>query len=576
MFTVLMAWQKHYEALLWILIALGTLTHCRVVPGTRKVAATIGLKSNLQKRGNYRGGDSERPINYGMLLIGNAPLNTNRDGQTRESFERKEMKHNAKYDNDIDYQSDSAWDGHIQVKHHALSGFSDQASTQSIQNLLHHNPLVECGTDSMKLIMRGGLPHHPLYFMVDRGENAIPLPLMQVPLQCGHTRATSQYVIFTAPYLGCYGIQDGGSYVLPLLWSGAHVRMVCPVTPALLPSPSVSCYRFGMVVNLPQRLGSKGVKVKVMNEWQSISMVGYCDYNVMTHPGGQVITAPYTPCGNRSILQLQLQPLALALSILQLQLQPLALALALSILQLQLQPLALALTLSILQLQLQPLALTLSILQLQPLALALALQLSCPELQLQPQALALALSILQLQLQPLALALALSILQLQLQPLALALALSILQLQLQPLALALALSILQLQLQPLALALSILQLQLQPLALAPSILQLHILQLQLQPLALAPSILQPQLQPLALAPSILQLQPQPLALAPSILRPQPLTLTLSTLLNPPATLNIQSQMTRQPVTGHFIMGGTGTCSYFTLNLRKAKLSFFMR
>ncbi|KAG5847226.1 hypothetical protein ANANG_G00123760 [Anguilla anguilla] len=290
MFTVLRAWQKNHEALFCILITLWTLAHCRVVPGTRKAAATIHFKSTFQKSG------IDRPINFGMLLIGNAPLNTNfRAGQTREDLDRNGRKHTTKsLDYEFDYQSDSAWNENAQWKPHARSG----ESPQSIQNLQRLNPLVECGTDSMALIMRGGLPHHPLYFTVDRGENAAPLPLKQLPPQCGYTLTTSRNMIFTAPYLGCYGIQDGGSYVLPLLWSGTPVKMSCPVTPALLPTPSVSCYPFGMVVKVPQRLTvSEDLRVKVSDEWKPFSTVAHCDYNVMNYPRGLVITAPYAPCG---------------------------------------------------------------------------------------------------------------------------------------------------------------------------------------------------------------------------------------------------------------------------------------
>ncbi|KAJ8356784.1 hypothetical protein SKAU_G00195780, partial [Synaphobranchus kaupii] len=300
MFTVLKAWQKNHGALLCVLITLGTLAYCRVVPGTRKATATNDFKSNIQKRVHDLRSDSETPVNYGTLLIGKAQLNGNfRVGQTREGLERNEMKYQTKsLDYEFDYQSDSALNEHAQWTPRALSGSSAKASPPPIQNLLHLSPLVECGTDTMMLIIRGGIPHHPLHFMVDRGGSATPLPLKQVPPQCGYTLTTSQNMIFTAPYLGCYGIQDGGSYVLPLLWSGTPVKMSCPIIPTLHPSPSVSCYPFGMVVNIPQRLASsKDIRVKVKDEWQPSSMVAHCDYNVMSHPGGLVITAPYGPCG---------------------------------------------------------------------------------------------------------------------------------------------------------------------------------------------------------------------------------------------------------------------------------------
>ncbi|KAJ8409397.1 hypothetical protein AAFF_G00227980 [Aldrovandia affinis] len=272
-----MAWRTEREALFFlVVIKLGSVIQCRVLTGTGKAATSSSLKQPLPKGGYCRRGDSERVMSYGTLAVGNAQRNVSFKAGAR-GLRTSDTEHLPGFDNELDYQSDlpgfdsypeldyqsdSAWNEH---KHGKLNGLPEpiaQELAPAMQSLLHAGPLVECGTDGMMLAIQGGLPPH-FCFLVDRGEKATPLPLMQLPPQCGYTLTTTwKNVIFTAPYKACYGLQEGGSYILPLLWLGIPVKMSCPIVPAK-PAPPPSCYPFGMVVNIDGREAmSKDLQVR--------------------------------------------------------------------------------------------------------------------------------------------------------------------------------------------------------------------------------------------------------------------------------------------------------------------------
>ncbi|KAL4608192.1 COPII coat assembly protein sec16-like isoform X1 [Arapaima gigas] len=192
------------------------------------------------------------------------------------------------------YQSDSGWSGLERLQGEVYGPSSSR--NPAVQRLLNMQPSVECGDDFMTLRVKGGSLLSNL--LVAGGDGSL-LPLSQLPTHCGYSvKSTWRDLVFTAPYDGCYNLQEGGSHILPLHWLGTPMKMACPHHPAAVPA-SVTCYPSGMVVKIdgPRAVASK-LNMKFKNEWKPLLWVSaQCGYSVVAHPAGLVITAPFSPCG---------------------------------------------------------------------------------------------------------------------------------------------------------------------------------------------------------------------------------------------------------------------------------------
>ncbi|XP_034469744.1 uncharacterized protein LOC117778350 [Hippoglossus hippoglossus] len=105
-------------------------------------------------------------------------------------------------------------------------------------------PSLQCGGDQMKFRAVGPGASQ---FAVDQG-NAHPMPLSQVPSTCGYTmQRNSLALVMLVPYDGCNMVQEGGSYMLPMLWQGIPVSLWCnkpPATTSAQPQDPVPMVQF--------------------------------------------------------------------------------------------------------------------------------------------------------------------------------------------------------------------------------------------------------------------------------------------------------------------------------------------
>uniref|UniRef100_A0A8C9WMN8 Uncharacterized protein n=1 Tax=Scleropages formosus TaxID=113540 RepID=A0A8C9WMN8_SCLFO len=181
------------------------------------------------------------------------------------------------------------------LKHLQGEVYGPDSASPAVQALLDAEPTVQCRENFMTLHLKGTLVGSNL--LVDRG-NGSPLPISELPSKCGYfVKMTWHDVLFKAPYNGCYNTKEGGSNVLPLRWLGTPMKVTCPHRPSTAPA-SVVCYPSGMVVKIdaPYAVASK-INIKFKNKWKPLLWVSaQCGYSVVTHPGGLVITAPFSPC----------------------------------------------------------------------------------------------------------------------------------------------------------------------------------------------------------------------------------------------------------------------------------------
>ncbi|XP_014034088.2 uncharacterized protein [Salmo salar] len=157
---------------------------------------------------------------------------------------------------------------------------------------LSMRPLVQCNDNLMMLTASGrGYTH----LLVDRA-GASPISLFQLPPSCGyHVKTTWREMVMMAPYDGCYIMQEHGSYVLPMLWWGSPVKIICPVPPISV--PSVLCSHFGMAI---QMHGGEEVihTLQVIENGEWVPFVSEeCAYQVESHSGDLIFYVPFTaPC----------------------------------------------------------------------------------------------------------------------------------------------------------------------------------------------------------------------------------------------------------------------------------------
>ncbi|XP_034468969.1 pistil-specific extensin-like protein [Hippoglossus hippoglossus] len=125
------------------------------------------------------------------------------------------------------YQADSA----------GLSNGQAQDTSPREASWKRMAPSLQCGGDQMKFRAVGPGASQ---FAVDQG-NAHPMPLSQVPSTCGYTmQRNSLALVMLVPYDGCNIVQEGGSYMLPMLWQGIPVSLWCNKPPATTPAPATT------------------------------------------------------------------------------------------------------------------------------------------------------------------------------------------------------------------------------------------------------------------------------------------------------------------------------------------------
>ncbi|XP_062259495.1 adhesive plaque matrix protein-like [Platichthys flesus] len=94
-------------------------------------------------------------------------------------------------------------------------------------------PSLQCSGDQMKFRAVGPGASK---FAVDQG-NAPPMPLSQVPSNCGYTmQRNSLALVMLVPYDGCNIVQQGGSYMLPMRWQGVPLSLWCDIPAEQLPA----------------------------------------------------------------------------------------------------------------------------------------------------------------------------------------------------------------------------------------------------------------------------------------------------------------------------------------------------
>ncbi|MED6253747.1 hypothetical protein ATANTOWER_032511 [Ataeniobius toweri] len=126
----------------------------------------------------------------------------------------KKQSSNASVDDESDYQADfTGWSRHTDV---------DEASKEKWNNL---ETSLHCFGDHMKFRSLG--PQASQLAVVQANDS--PMPLSMVPPRCGYRmHGNLMAFVMIAPYEGCNMIQQGGNYMLPLLWQGHPLSLLCP------------------------------------------------------------------------------------------------------------------------------------------------------------------------------------------------------------------------------------------------------------------------------------------------------------------------------------------------------------
>ncbi|XP_071330527.1 uncharacterized protein [Trachinotus anak] len=176
-----------------------------------------------------------------------------------------------------------------------IRGQQFRGSEESWQRL---QPVVECGHDAMTLIVRR---RRAVQLLLDRA-NESSVALSQLPPQCGYSvQTTWRDLSLMAHYDACHVTQEDGSYVLPLLWRGAPVKMSCPVSqiqPHATGLSSLCCSPYGMTVKVQRRSATEELRINVRGEWTPLVLLAErCGYILDTQGAEIVITAPYLTCG---------------------------------------------------------------------------------------------------------------------------------------------------------------------------------------------------------------------------------------------------------------------------------------
>ncbi|MEQ2301888.1 hypothetical protein AMECASPLE_000796 [Ameca splendens] len=133
-------------------------------------------------------------------------------------------------DDETDYQADFAgWSQQVGI---------DEASKDKWNRL---GTSLHCFGDHMKFRL---LSPGASQLAVEQAHEP-PIPLSMVPPRCGYRmHGNSKAFVMMAPYDGCNMIQQSGNYMLPLLWQGRPLSLLCPkhvrtTTPQWPPVPQV-------------------------------------------------------------------------------------------------------------------------------------------------------------------------------------------------------------------------------------------------------------------------------------------------------------------------------------------------
>ncbi|XP_027875549.1 pistil-specific extensin-like protein isoform X3 [Xiphophorus couchianus] len=133
---------------------------------------------------------------------------------------------NESLDDESDYQADFAgWSQEMDV---------DEASKELWEHL---GAYLHCFDDHMKFRSLGTEASQLSVVQA----NEPPIPLSTVPPRCGYRiYGTSITFILIVPFKGCNIIQQGGNHILPLLWQGHPLSLLCPehtgpVVPPVVP-----------------------------------------------------------------------------------------------------------------------------------------------------------------------------------------------------------------------------------------------------------------------------------------------------------------------------------------------------
>ncbi|KAM8842724.1 uncharacterized protein ACB058_014294 [Synchiropus picturatus] len=171
---------------------------------------------------------------------------------------------------------------------------------QTLVDWLATTPVVLCSDDVMFFTASGeGLAH----LFVDR-EGAAPISLLHLPSYCGYSvKSLSEDLQVLAAYDACYIIQENGSYVLPLLWSGSPLKLSCPMempTPAPSPSsmaPLVFCSPYGMAVQIYEKEEDILLLGVIVNgDWVPF-VSAECAYRINSEPEDFIFFIPFVaPC----------------------------------------------------------------------------------------------------------------------------------------------------------------------------------------------------------------------------------------------------------------------------------------
>ncbi|XP_027875546.1 formin-2-like isoform X1 [Xiphophorus couchianus] len=121
---------------------------------------------------------------------------------------------NESLDDESDYQADFAgWSQEMDV---------DEASKELWEHL---GAYLHCFDDHMKFRSLGTEASQLSVVQA----NEPPIPLSTVPPRCGYRiYGTSITFILIVPFKGCNIIQQGGNHILPLLWQGHPLSLLCP------------------------------------------------------------------------------------------------------------------------------------------------------------------------------------------------------------------------------------------------------------------------------------------------------------------------------------------------------------
>ncbi|XP_035643506.2 uncharacterized protein LOC118394427 [Oncorhynchus keta] len=277
-----------------VVVVLNSFGQCAAVTQTRSSKSSIVLGPHLN--GDLNNGKEEQStgaVRFGRLILGRNVKPRNASFSGDEHTVSKVRVSNVSLD-DADYQSDMGWEPK-QLGGHVYGTI--RPSSPVVQSLLQMEPSVECVGDSMKLKFHDTGSTPGSLFSVDRG-NKSPLPLSQLPTNCGHSISTThQDWIFIAIYKGCYVTLEDGNYVLPMRWCGLPIKMSCPAKTFKPNPPTVSCYPEGMVVKMEGGTSAKDLRVKFKGHWQPLMRVSsHCGYSVVAHLEAVTISAHYEPC----------------------------------------------------------------------------------------------------------------------------------------------------------------------------------------------------------------------------------------------------------------------------------------